>query len=454
MKYKHEKASGGTKPMWLLWVLAAVLVVIIGGMLVKYVLPIAGDEAQNNAEENKVSEDNNVPSDEDKPEEDEKTAEEEPAPSGDAEVIAKADLLARGYYYDEAIELVSALESEEAKAKKAEYEGLKAALVPYTGRYYHVFFHSLIIDTELAFDNKGHSAEGYNMWMTTASEFKKMLPLLLENNFVMYDITEMVEIDANGKAVPKQIMLPEGKKPLVISIDDVNYYDYMKTDGFADRLDVDENGRVVTIVKNADGSESATYDGDVMPILDSFCLEHPEFSYRGAKGIVASTGYAGAFGYRITDLELYSEEEGKAMLAKVEEVAQALRNWGWKISSHSYTHNQYWNKLTITMDEMAYDTGRWKNEIMPYTGKTNIMIPPFGVSFDPDDARFRYLIDEGGFEIYCPVGSGMNAWFEDDVFFMERLNLDGYTMIKHPERVSNHFFDPSLVLDETRPPLD
>ena len=53
MKYKHEKASGGTKPMWLLWVLAAVLVVIIGGMLVKYVLPIAGDEAQNNAKKTK-----------------------------------------------------------------------------------------------------------------------------------------------------------------------------------------------------------------------------------------------------------------------------------------------------------------------------------------------------------------------------------------------------------------
>ena len=244
MKYKHEKASDGTKPMWLLWVLAAVLVVIIGGMLVKYVLPAGGDKAQNNAEENKVSEDNNVPSDEDKAEKDEKTAEEEPALDGDAEVIAKADLLARGYYYDEAIELVSALDGEEAKAKKAEYEGLKAALVPYTGRYYHVFFHSLIIDTELAFDNKGHSAEGYNMWMTTASEFKKMLPLLLENNFVMYDITEMVEIDANGKAVPKQIMLPEGKKPLVISIDDVNYYDYMKTDGFADRLDVDETAEL------------------------------------------------------------------------------------------------------------------------------------------------------------------------------------------------------------------
>ena len=142
------------------------------------------------------------------------------------------------------------------------------------------------------------------------------------------------------------------------------------------------------------------------------------------------------------------------MLRKVEEIAQALRNWGWQISSHSYTHNQYWNKRTITMDEMAYDTGRWKNEIMPYVGDTNIFISPFGVNFGAQEERFRYLVEEGGFHIYCPVGSGMNAWFTDDVFYMERLNLDGYTMIKHPERVSTHFFDPALVLDPARPPMD
>ena len=141
------------------------------------------------------------------------------------------------------------------------------------------------------------------------------------------------------------------------------------------------------------------------------------------------------------------------MLDKVREVAQALRNCGWQISSHSYTHNQYWNNRTITMEQMAYDTGRWKNEIEPYTGETNIFISPFGVHFDNSEERFRYLIEEGGFNIYCPVGSGMNVWFDKDVMFMERLNLDGYTMMLHPERVSTYFFDPAEVLDSSRPPM-
>ncbi len=375
-------------------------------------------------------------------------------PAGDLTAkIAEADLLAKGYYYDEAMALLAGFNSAEATAKVQEYQGLKDALVPYTGQYYHVFFHSLIVDTGLAFDNKGHPASGYNMWMTTQDEFKKMLPLLLENGFVMYDITQMMEYDANGKAQPKPIYLPAGKKPLVISIDDVNYYDYMKPDGFADRLDVDENGRVVTVVKDRDGVEHVTYDGDVMPMLDSFILEHPEFSFRGAKGIVALTGYQGAFGYRITDLEQYSKEEGERMLAKVREVAQALRDSGWQIANHSYTHNQYWNTKSITMDQLKYDVGRWKGEIEPYVGETHILISPFGVRFDREDPRFRYIVDNG-FYIYCPVGSQMATSFAGDTMMQDRLNLDGYTMLKHPERISKYFFDPALVVDKSRPVME
>ena len=449
MALKHDAGPSGRLPRRPLYILAAAALLLALLGLIR-MLPERNDTDKPNAPpgQTEVQTDRKPSGQEDTP-----TPSEDPQPTVDQR-IEQADLLARGYYYDEALVLLESVEGDAAAAKRAEIEARKAALVPYTGRYYHIFFHSLIIDTDLAFDNIGHSAQGYNEWMTTVSEFQKMLPLLLENDFVLYDITEMVEWDENGKAVPKEILLPEGKKPLVISIDDVNYYDYMKTDGFADRLDVDENGRVVTIVKNSDGTEQATYDGDVMPILDSFVLEHPEFSFRGAKGIVAQTGYAGAFGYRITDLDWFTPEEQEAMLAKVKEIAAALRNWGWQISSHSYTHNQYWNKLTITMDEMAYDTGRWKNEIEPYVGDTNIFISPFGVHFGAQEERFRYLVDEGGFNIYCPVGSGMNAWFTDDVFYMERLNLDGYTMIKHPERVSAHFFDPALVLDPARPPLN
>ncbi len=371
-----------------------------------------------------------------------------------AKLLDECELLVKGYFYDEAVEKLQGcgeLENPATQSMLAEVKSLKAALVPYTDeQLYHVFYHSLIIDTSKAFDGDAMES-GYNMYMTTVSEFEKMLPLFLQNNFILYDITQLVEFK-DGKAMRKEILLPPGKKPLVISIDDVNYYDYMKPDGFADRLDVDKDGNVVTVVLDENGKDTITYDGDVMPILDAFVKEHPEFSWRGHKGIVAVTGYQGAFGYRITDLEDYDDAKQKWMLAKVEEVAAALRNSGWLIASHSYTHNQYWNNKTMTMEQLKYDTGRWLGEIMPYVGGTDILISPFGVSFSQTDERFRYIVDNG-FQIYCPVSSLMHTSWQNDNFIMERLNLDGITMLKNPERVKKFFFDPALVLDPARPAL-
>ena len=377
-------------------------------------------------------------------------------------LLEQAQLLLRGYYYDDAIALLEncgELMNTETAALLQDVKKAKESLVKYEGgQYYHIFFHSLAADTALTFDGDREEA-GYDDFMTTVSEFKAMLPLLQEAGFILYDITDMVE-QVDGKAVLKDIYLPAGKKPLVLSIDDVNYYNYMLDDGFASRLDVDDEGNVVTImggtiidhgekVLTVDGGQP-TYDGDVMPILDAYVKEHPEFSWQGAKGIVAITGYAGAFGYRITDLHLFDEQTQQWMLDKTTQVAQALRNTGWQIACHSYTHNQYWNKKTITMEEEQYDIGRWLGEIAPYVGDTNIFISPFGVSFDGDDARFRYLVDNG-FWIYCPVDSYQPCYVRDDYMIQGRINLDGLTMKRYPERISKHFFDPTPIIDPARP---
>ncbi len=378
------------------------------------------------------------------------------------ELLAQAETLVKGYYYDDAIALLEnagELMNTDTAAMLQDVRQAKDSLVKYEGgQYYHIFFHSLAADTAKTFDGD-YDSDGYDLYMTTVSEFKAMLPLLQEAGFILYDITDMTEL-VDGKAVLKDIYLPAGKKPLVLSIDDVNYYTYMLDDGFASRLDVDEEGNVVTImggeivdhgqgVSTVEGG-TPTYDGDVMPILDAYVKEHPEFSWQGAKGIVALTGYAGAFGYRITDLPLFDEQTQQWMLDKTTQVAQALRANGWQIACHSYTHNQYWNKKTITMEQEEYDLGRWLGEIAPYVGDTNIFISPFGVSFDGDDARFRYLVDHG-FWIYCPVDSYQPCYVKDDYFIQGRINLDGLTMKKYPERISKHFFDPTPIIDPARP---
>ena len=366
-------------------------------------------------------------------------------------LLGDAELLAKGYFYDEAIHKLEAageLKDEETEAKAAEYRGAKAALQEYTGQIYHVFFHSLIVYPKLAFTGDAMS-NGYNMWMTTKDEFMKMLPLFEQEGYILYNIEDLIQKNPNGTISPQKIMLPVGKKPLVISVDDVNYYNYMKNDGFASRLTVNDQGDVVTVVRAPDGTMRETYDGDVIPILDQYVKSHPEFSYKGAKGIIAVTGYQGVYGYRITDLQGEALQEA---IKNAKAVSDALKANGWLIANHSYTHNAYFNNGKLTMKELQSDIQRWKQYIEPVTGETNIFISPFGVSFRKENQFFRYIVDQG-YTIYCPVGAAMTTQFNTDNMVETRLNLDGYTMISHPERVKKFFFDPKLVLDPERPPL-
>lgn len=350
-------------------------------------------------------------------------------------IIVHANKLSKGYFYDEALSVLSdsGYKTDNIIREKEKIKNKKESLVEYDGKVYHVFFHSLIVYPSLAFDGD-YKHEGYDMWMTTTSEFKAMLPELYERGFVLYSLSDIKK--------DKKIMLPEGKKPLIISIDDVNYYEYMDPDGFADRLVVDKYGNVCTEVKTPEGNIEITNDGDVMPILDNFVKEHPDFSYRGAKGIVAVTGYEGAFGYNFIKAE---GEEKEKLKAEAQKVAQAFKNTGWLIACHSYTHNDYFKDGNVSNEDLHYDTNRFRERIYDVVLKPDVYISPFGYHLSKEDERLNYLNDMG-YNYFCPVSNAMRTIYVDNgVVISERFNLDRYNMRTKKEFINKTFFNVDNV---------
>ena len=380
------------------------------------------------------------------------------------DLITEANKLVLRYEYDAAIDLIKTYEGGEGGYQIYKtlmtaiegYEALKDSLVLYGGSYAsahqinHIFFHSLIADNSKAFDGD-YKETGYNMYMTTISEFEKMMQKMYEDGYVlvsMHDIVKKVTLeDGTTKFVEEGIYLPKGKKPFVMSIDDVNYYEYMEQDGFASRIIIGEDGKPTCEMVMEDGSV-VTGEFDVVPILDAFVEANPDFSYRGAKGILALTGYEGALGYRTNDTNSPTYEEDRE---SVKAVAKVLRENGWDFACHSWGHR---NTQNVTDAFLRNDTDRWLEEVASLIGPTDIYIFPFGVEFENgignySSEKFK-ILKERGFDYYCGVYKEPWMQIRQNYVRMSRRPLDGQALIQFPERLSD-LFNVEEIIDPDRP---
>lgn len=319
----------------------------------------------------------------------------------------------------------------------------------------HLFFHSLIVDPKRAFD-PGPSAQGYADYMVTVKEFKAILASVYKKGYVLVNPHDIARKNAQGDMEYRPIKLPKGKKPLVLSEDDVSYYEYMKGDGFAANLTVDGAGKVTNTYKDPHGKTvRGAYD---MPtIVDDFVEEHPGFSYRGSKGIIALTGYNGVLGYRTSDIE-YGDDKHidlPAQKQQAKKVAAALKDEGWVFASHTWGHA---NMTSSSLDRIKRDTRKWDDEVRPLIGDTDLLIFPFGADLAGIErysgSKYR-LMKKDGFDFYFGIDTSTPAWMQltDDYLRQARINVDGLSMhaaLNGKRHVLDQFFDVQKVIDPAR----
>lgn len=328
---------------------------------------------------------------------------------------------------------------EDAMGKEGKEENV--TLVPYEGGVEHIFFHPLMAYPELSFS--GPQAQGYNDWFITVDEFNRTLEELYRHDFILVHLEDVYE-KVDGKIKEKTLKLPNGKKPLVISIDDVNYYDYMREEGNVHQLILDNEGHVATYSINPEGEEVISYENEIIPILDTFVDENPDFSHEGAKGVIALTGYEGVLGYRTNNLNSphYEEEKEKAIA-----VVERLKETGWTFGNHSYAHIDIGH---ATLERVKHDTERWKEEVEIITGPTPLYFYPFGSRVKHGGEQFQYLAEEG-YEVIAAVGPTTYTKVIHNVYTQDRRRIDGMAFIDQPHLLTD-LLDSDYVLDrENRP---
>jgi hypothetical protein len=328
--------------------------------------------------------------------------------------------------------------------KPVELPSPSETFVPYEGRLLNIFFHALIARPEIAF--KGNRKEHFLEWFVTADEYKKILDELYLRNYVLVDINEFYTVKYTNKVKTievKKIMVPKGKKPVVLSIDDLSYYESNRRNGTVHKLVLDKNGNIAAWTNTASGGQ-LSYDQDIITITEDFIKQHPDFSIRGAKGIIALTGFEGVLGYR-TQAERsktsgYQKEKEDAII-----IANKLKELGWRFASHSYRHL---DMPRVSMSSFNNDNRLWNNEVKPILGETDLYVYPYGAALERNEEKHRILRNMN-FNLFFGVGSGYvnRIGPKSEYVYLSRLAIDGRYFRQfrnNPDRL----FDINKVMDK------
>ncbi len=295
----------------------------------------------------------------------------------------------------------------------------------------HLYIYPLINDYRV-FDREVVSearATVNNSNDLTTAEFRELLEQLYRAGFMLVGMSDLVTIEEKPGGIivtpNENLVLPEGRLPLLLTEDNVNYHHSTDNMGYASKIVV-ENGKPACSYINANGTEKIG-DYDAVPILESFIEKHPDFSYNGARMILALTGYNGVLGYRtddayrtgqgLTDLQKEWLEENPdfdydAEVAAAKEAADALKKAGYEFA------NKTWGDRivsTATLTDLKVDLEKWKASAEPILGDVRIFV--FGHDSDieevenaysPDNKKLAYYESEG-YCIFCTSARGANS---------------------------------------------
>ena len=326
----------------------------------------------------------------------------------------------------------------------------------------HIFTHCLIIDPAKGCGDPHVYPYGeLDADCLTVSEFKALLQSLYDNNFCLIDINDMYVVDANGRAkLADSVRVYKGKKPLVVSIDDVVYDGRKKQCGMISRLTVDGNGQLAGEIDNPDGSVTLNYE-ECFCLLEEFLKTHPDFSFEGNKFTLAVTGFAGILGYRTDEQtanasyrEQYKIPDGtdyKVERERVKPVIAWLKAHGYNFASHTYSHSDYTN---CSLDRVLTDIEKWNRNVKPLIGETKVLVYPYGAFTYADTEKHQKLLDEG-FVVFCGTSQLNTLWdgsqpksnggtaSNTGTIYLERFTVTGFTLRNYASRTNyiNYYTD-------------
>ena len=309
----------------------------------------------------------------------------------------------------------------------------------------YLSFESLIADADQAFGQENtRAAATLDQTRVTVDEFNAILEQLYEDGYILVQFSDLAAVNEDGVMEAKELMLPSGKKPLLLSETNVNYDLKLSGQGLASKLVLDENGALTCERQTSDGS-TVTGAFDVVPCVEAFVQAHPDFSNNGARGILGLTGYNGLF-------DTAAEKEAAAP------VVEALKNAGWEFACNGYDGSSYGSDA----EAVSADLAKWSESVGTLVGDVPILLYPSGAdshgwkAYDETDPVYQVLKEQGFVYFGSMDISGTKTQITDQYLRCSYKNVDGYRMYQDLCHNTGRFagiLDFQGIYDSRRPSI-
>lgn len=330
-------------------------------------------------------------------------------------------------------------------------------VVDYYGSVEVICVRSLIADSTLAFE-VNYNSGNEDIYMTTV-EFSRMLEELYAQNYVLVDAEALVDISNEEYLVEQTLRVPEGKKPLILVIENLDYSLRNYGTGTCEKLVINDQGEICGQYVNSEGQEIVQRSAEAIGILDMFIEDHQDFSFNGVKGVISICGYESCFGYVVSEDEIddhnfalnaigrpsedVTTQEIEANRNTVAQIVEILKDTGWKFASSTYGNI---NAEASTMDEIVSDFEKWEDQIGSLLGPTHMIVYPNGNFINGTDPRAEYLKDKG-FRIFFGIGPNPYYTYGINYLYYDRTLINGSTMRNAD---LSRLFDVTKVYDDAR----
>lgn len=359
-----------------------------------------------------------------------------------ADVLDPAALLAAQYDYDGAIALLSSFTGHDSRVQAAldRYREEQASLVTWgdNTKIPHISFQNLIVDASRAFDGDSAS-EDYASYNLTVEEFTGALTQMYNNGYVLVSMSDIADVNDEGKYEAKPIKLPAGKKPLVMSMLPANYPLSRAGDGFAMGLVLGTDGSITA--EYIDTSATRLYGTyDFISILEGFIQQCPGFSYQGARAVIGVDNSGDLFGY---DTEKADELETlKAVIA-------TLKDTGYEFASFTYDGLRYGDSSAEAVSEDVQD---WEETFTDLLGDVQILIYAGGSDLlEYAGDKYETLYD-AGFRYFIGMDNDVEAWGQitENYVRQTRRTINGTRITKDKNKIDD-LFDAGSIVSSERP---